>query len=99
MGIILDSQKHFTDLVANKLMVKIGSMSSITLFIHSSNFPILFMITDIPVSQIINSTLVTVLVSNPKTIIAYEAKERVVFTSDFYCDTVLFRVSEESKKI
>ncbi len=100
MGVILSSQTHITNLEEHHLLVKVGSMDLIELHLHKfmSYFPILFMVTDIQVSEINNSTLVTILLENPKTIMSYEAKERAVF-GDSGCTTLLFRVSEESKNI
>jgi len=101
MGIIISLQPFIPDLSDHKLMVKVGSMPPITLQIHKfmSNFPILFMINNITVSQSSNTAMVAVLITDPKTIIAYEAREKAVFTSASNTATLLFRVSEESKNI
>jgi hypothetical protein len=101
MGVILSTQGQSINISHNKLIVKVGSMPSITLQIpgYISYFPVLFMITDIPVSEIRNNTTVAVLISNPKTIIDYEARERAVFTRDSECTTLLFKVSQESKNL
>jgi hypothetical protein len=99
MGIILNTQPYIFDLSNNKLSVKVGSMDMITMDIHSytTMFPILFMVTNIPVSEIQNSTSVAVLIRNTKTIFAFEARGKTVITSDSECSTMFFRVSQERK--
>lgn len=81
----------------NTLKIKVGSMPLITLHIYSSLLPIVFKITDIPQSMSTGSTTVSILISNPKTIVVYEATEKVEFNNNSDCTTTLFRISEESK--
>ncbi len=99
MGIILNTDQQMDSILNNELLVKVGTMPSITFNIHLNFFPVLFMITDIPVSQIGNSTLVAIRITTPSSIIAYEARERAVFCDVNECTTLLFKVAEESKNI
>jgi hypothetical protein len=101
MGIIISLQPFIPDLTDHRLIVNVGSMPPITLQIHKfmSNFPILFMINDITVSQSRNTAMVSISITDPKTSIAYEATEKAVFTSASNSATLLFRVSEKSKNI
>ncbi|CAF1179487.1 unnamed protein product [Rotaria sordida] len=95
MGVIVNTEHELIDIKNNELLVKIGTMPSIKLNIHRNFFPILFTITDIPKSQGVNSTFVTVLITNPLSIIAYEARQSVMFNIYNECTTLLFKVAEE----
>ncbi|CAF4382413.1 unnamed protein product, partial [Rotaria sp. Silwood2] len=95
MGVIVNTEQELVDIKNNKLVVKVGTMPSIKLHIHINFFPVLFMITDILISQVVNSTSVAVLITNPLSIIAYEARKSAIFSINNECTTLLFKVAEE----
>jgi hypothetical protein len=86
-------------LTNSKLLLEAGTMPSITFHIHNQSFPVVFMITDIPLSQNANSTLVTASIKNTSGVVVYEARKRVVFGCDNECTTVLLKVTEDSKNM
>ncbi|CAF3913632.1 unnamed protein product, partial [Rotaria sp. Silwood1] len=95
MGVIVNTEHESVDIKNNKLVIKVGTMPSVKLHIYVNSFPVLFMITDIPISQVINSTFVTVLITSPLSIIAYEARKSAKFNINNECTTLLFKVAEE----
>ncbi len=99
MGIIVNTQRQSNLLANSKLLLEAGKMPSITFHIHHQSFPVIFMITDIPLSQNENSTLVTALIKNTSGVVLYEARRRAVFGCDNECTTVLLRVAEDSKNM
>lgn len=76
-----------------------GSMPSIRydLNLFTQSFPILFMITDISLSELGNSSLITVLVSSVASNFTYQGSEKTTFANDGRCSTVILRSSPESK--
>ena len=100
LGVIIDAQRQEThNLLGSQLIVRVGSMPAVHFDLHplTSCFPVVFMISNIPESELQNCSRVDTLLSNPQNIFTYQGRGNTSLTNHGRCSTIVIRTSAESK--